>query len=280
MLRSGQYRAVLAMIEETVGDAPITSVELQWATVMASRAAANLKAWGRSVEWADHGLNYQDGEPEATGWLHLMLATALMYVGDVYRSEREFKDFFAIATEVPALARLVPDALFNHAFLQRFFDRPEAEIHLFEAAASRFSDCGRHRQALQARVEIAWARLMQGRAGDARAILDAISPALAEHGDEELRADARIETALCYHLTADFSSAASLCADLWNDHSLQIRQKADVAWLCGMNARRQGDPDKAAFWAGEAYRLAVEDWWPLQVQRIEEFRKSLLIQAN
>lgn len=277
MFRSAQYGPILDQANLDLGDRPIQTLAEQKVAVMACRAASCLGKWGEAVDWAERGLAFEDGQNEDLGWLHFSLGSALLFIGDVYRSERAFQAFHELAIVTPTLEKVLgPDGLFNWGFLKRSLRQTEAEIRLFREARAAYAGQNRFRSSLQAGIEVVWTLLIANKRQEAEAELAAILPALQQHGDAELRIDVGIEQAFISRLADDLEGSQHLLESLWARQDLLFRQRAEVAWLAGCNSLSTGDAATAKYWADAAFRNAAEDWFPQQIQRISDLRKSLL----
>lgn len=274
-LLGGDPRGVLERAAELLPPSTPKSPDAAWGAVMASRAGGALGEWGKAVAWAERGLALGP-DPEATGWLNLLLGTALMYTGDAFRSERCLKAFLSAASAAPALARLMPDCLFNLAHLTRFMRHdPAREAECFRQAACEFSARGRYSQVLLCHAEAGWSYLMAGRPHEALPELEAAAAGLEQHGDPALQVYVQICWALYYRQSGEYARSQAICLELDARADLSAGQRADVAWLLGSNARSLGDWPAAAGWAEKAYEQALEDRWPLQIHRIEALRNSV-----
>lgn len=276
-LLGGDCRGVLERAAELlpVGAQPQPGPEAAWAAVMACRAAGALRQWGKAIAWAERGLAFGP-DPEATGWLNLLLGTALMYTGDAFRAERCLRTFNTMAGAQPALSRLLADGLFNLGHLLRFLRRdPAAEAETFRHAARAFAAQGRAGQVLLCHAEAAWSYLMAGQPAAALTDLQTADAGLEQHGDPELQTYVQICWALQYRLQGEYARSEAVCRELEARHDLTPGQRADVAWLLAGLAQNQGDWTSAANHAERAYEQALEDLWPLQIARIEALRSSV-----
>lgn len=274
-LLGGDYRGVLERAAELLPPSVPSSTEAAWAAVMACRAAGALRNWGRAVSWAERGLALGP-DPEAEGWLNLLLGTALMYTGDAFRSERCLRAFLQRAGNLPGLSRLLPDGLFNLAHLLRFLRRdPVEEAEAFERAAEAFAGRGRFSQVLLCQVEAGWSYLMAEQPEAALPALEAANAGLAQHGDPTVQVYVQLCWAYYHRLNGDLARSQAICQELEARPDLTAGQRADVGWLLGSNARTLGDLTSAASWAEKAYELALEDLWPLQITRIEGLLQAM-----
>jgi tetratricopeptide (TPR) repeat protein len=274
-LGSGDFRGVLERAAELVPPYGPASDDAAWGAVLACRAAGALHDWGKAVAWAERGLALNP-DPEARGWLDLLLGTAAMYLGDPFRAERHLNRFLTVAPTLPGLERLLPDGLFNYGHLQRFLRRdPEAEARSFLAAAKVYGERGRYSQVLLCHAEAGWSLLMAVRPEDALPELETAAAGLGQHGDPTLQTYVEICWAFYYRQIGAVARSQEICAELAARPDLTAGQRADVAWLAGSNASTLGDWTAAAGWAERAYEEALQDWWPLQLTRIEELRSAL-----
>ncbi|HYF96180.1 MAG TPA: hypothetical protein VD969_28560 [Symbiobacteriaceae bacterium] len=274
-LLGGDFRGVIDRTAELLAPWAPPRAEAAWGAVTACRAAGALREWGKAIAWAERGFGLGP-DAEATGWLNLLLGTALMYTGDAFRSERCLRAFLSAAPGQPALSRLVPDGLFNLGHLMRFLRTdPATEAACFRQAAAAFADRGRFSQVLLCQTEAAWSYLTAGQTAEALPELEAVTAGLAQHGDPTLQVYVQICWAYYWRLVGDFSQSQAICEELQLRGEMTAGQRADVAWLLGSNARSLGDAAAAAGWAEKAYEQALEDLWPLQIRRIEELRSSV-----
>jgi tetratricopeptide (TPR) repeat protein len=254
---------------------PSPSTEAVWAAIMACRAAGHVHAWGEAVTWAERGQAMDPDSPEALGWLHFLLGTASMYTGNVYVARRELDAFHPIAAVCPSLQRLIADCRFNQGFLMRFFDESAAEVGFFRQASELHRGRGRLRQALQCMVEIGWSYLSNGRPELALQILESIATEIVHQGDQELEIDVQLQWALYHRSRGALDTSMHICESLSERADLIERQTADLRWIKADNALSLGMLDEALRLVDAAYASALNDWWPLQIHRIEQLRDSI-----
>jgi tetratricopeptide (TPR) repeat protein len=267
LLRAREHRAVLDRVSAL--ERPSAR-----ASIYACRAAGSMGEWQEAITWAERGLAQQPDD-DAAGWLHFLLGTALMWAGDPNRSLKSLQHFLFLADSTPSLQRLIPDGWFNLAFAFRFIHARESEVAAFRTAAERFARAGRHNQALLSRVEAAWSCLTAADLPEARLFLEAAEAGMQQHGDPNLEVYLGICRGLYHHLRDETVTARQFCLALVDRPDLTPGQSADLHWLLGCLARSDGAFEEARSFAETAYRTALEDWWPLQLQRIETLLDSL-----
>lgn len=276
MLRgSCQHEAVLGEALRYFTQPHRDRSEAVWVAVIAGWAALGAENWGQSVAWADRGLALGSGDEEAIGRLRFCAGTALIYTGDLFRAELELLQVTKIAGSLPVLRSLAGDACFNLGFVNRALGRPEPELQWFHMAAEQCQRQGRRSRELACQYEIGWCHLLAGRPAEALPALDGAREGLPTDGYPELEADLQIAMALYHSLTGAPHEAETLCLSLMNQVDLLGRQQAEIYWILGRSALAKGDRAHAILHADDAFAAAVEDWWPPQVKRIEQFRRSL-----
>lgn len=248
------------------------SPEALWVAVFGSRAAAARKRWGKVVHWAEQGLALKVKEAEAEGWLHLFLGTAQIHMGNAKRAEKAFDRFDRLARRTAALRPLQPFADYNRALLMRFLKRDAEEIASLQNAEKGALALGLTRTALQCRLEICWSRLLQSEPEVARTMLEEVGWH-SEDGDTELLVDAAICWGLYYRLTGRLDDAERRCREALVGETLTCGQHAELLWVLGCVAQARGDLTLARQYGEEAHKVAMEDYWPAQVERIETLRK-------
>lgn len=272
MLRSGEIGAVLEIIEDHFKTQRSPSPENLGLAVVAVEAAAKAGAWSRAVEWAETGLAMRLNEPESLGRIQLFLGVACMYLGNVYRSEKALATFLRTARKTPSLQHLIPYGLYNWATLMRFMRRHDEETRRFRQAAGGFAELGDLTHALQCRLAIAWSALLRGQPEPALSELQALAADLATCQDEEVQVNAKLAWALYESLTGNVSGSDAMLQDLLANHTPLAGQHADILWLLGCNSRARGETGLALQYAAEAHHVAVQDPWPLTIERIEALK--------
>lgn len=281
MLRgSGQHEAVLEEAQRYFTQPRRDQSEAVWVAVIAGWAALGSENWGQSVAWADRGLALAPKDDEAIERLLFCAGTALIYTGDLFRAERELLQVTKLAGSLPVLRSLAGDACFNLGFVNRALDRPEPELHWFRMAAERYQKQGRRSRELACQYEIGWCHLLAGRPGEALPALDGARGGLPADGYPDLEVDLQIAMALYHSLTGGPHEAENSCHNLMNQVDLLARQQAEIYWILGTTALARGDRALAALHADEAFAAVIADWWPPQVKRIEQFRRSLVHSAG
>jgi tetratricopeptide (TPR) repeat protein len=277
MLRgSGQQEAILREAQWYFTQPCRDHREAVWVAAIAGWAALGSENWGQSVAWADRGLALGSGDEEAIGRLRFCAGTALIYTGDLFRAEQELLQITKMTESVPVLRSLAGDACFNLGFVNRALDRPEPELQWFRKAAEQCRRQGRRSRELACLHEIGWCHLIAGRPAEALPALDGARAGLPTDGYPELEADLQIAMALYHSLTGAPYEAETLCLNLMNQVDLLGRQQAEIYWILGRSALVKGDRAQAILHVDDAFAAAVEDWWPPQVKRIEQFRRSLV----
>lgn len=269
LLRAGELRAIL----DRVRAEPTTCTDA-WVAVYACRAAGALGAWQEAIRWAERGLALKP-EDEPACWLHFLLGTALMYACDPNRSLKSLQHFLCLAEVTPAVGRLVPEGWFNLGFAYRFLHETQSEVAAFRTAAERFERNGRFTQGLLAKAEAAWSYLMAGMLTEARLFLEAAEAGMEEHGAPHLETYLGICRGLYHHLNGEPEISRVCCLALIDRSDLSPGMRADLLWILGCLAHRSGDYGQAMAFADSAYQTAISDWWPLQLERIEELLASL-----
>jgi tetratricopeptide (TPR) repeat protein len=276
MLTAGEPALALETAGRYFSGQVTDPTEAVWVAIWACRAAGVLGRWGEAVSWAERGQSLEGwNDPEAAGWLQFRLGTAVMYVGDICRSERELTAFVQIAPQIPSLKKHRADGLFNLACLARLKPASQDDLRLFQEAQRDYHAHGRFNRALACQPQIAWSHLSRGNLEAARAALAQADAELADHGDPETGVDLQTTWAWYHHLRGDCEQSVSLCRAVLKEPAATGGKQADVLWILALNAMQEGDHGHAAVLAEEAYGHAVADWWPPQLLRIENLRKSL-----
>lgn len=274
MLAAGQPGEALEMAVEYFAG-PVDPPEAVWVALHACKASGMLADWGQALVWAERGVALNRGaDLEATGWLHFRLGTALMYTGDVYRSERELQRYLQIAPSIPLLKRHLGEGLFNLGILARCLQQADEELAYLNRAEAAFAEYGRHNRVLRCLIEKAWTFMMTGQLESARNALERVDAAFAEHGDPESAVDAGTYWAWYHYLTGNLDRSSSLCEELLQ-LDMKPGQRADILWVSAQVMQGFGDLVAARTQADRAYDEALSDHWLWQVVRIEELRRSL-----
>lgn len=244
--------------------------------VLACRAAGALGRWGDAAHWAQEGQAVvPPGAKELRGWLSFVLGTAVLYIGDPLRAERELREFLHLAETESALQPFQPDAIFNLAFAMMFQNRQADEIACLEAAADSYHQRGRLSRTLVCKVEIAWSYLIAGQPTAAAPVMEEITRSLADQGDAEVEIDATLVRALYHQAVGEVDQSNELCLALLNQTNLLDRQSADAAWILGQNALAQQDFHAAVRYAQKAYSHAIKDEWAPQLERVDALLSSV-----
>lgn len=276
MLTAGQPALAVEAAIEYFKSPVVDPHEAVWVAILACRAAGLLGRWGEAVAWAERGRSLEGWQdPEAAGWLQFRVGTAVMYIGDVCRSERELKGFVNAAPQIPSLKKHRADGLFNLACLARLKRASHDDRRFFQEAEADYHAHGRYNRALACRTQIAWSHLSEGNLASARSTLERAEADLSEHGDPETYVDLQTTRAWYHHLAGQGEESVALCRTLLQEPAATGEKRADVLWILALGAANEGDHDRAAHLVEEAYTLAVADWWPPQLQRIETLRKRL-----
>ncbi len=275
LLRSGQNHLVLQEAEQFFARSGADSEAAQWVAAAAAAAAGALGRWSAAVSWAEKGLVGSRLDREAEGRLRFYLGTALMYTGDLFRSQRELGRAQELVARTPALRSLSGHILFNLGYGKRALRATAEAVDCFREAERAFAAEGRTARALTCRYEVAWSLLLEERAAEAWPYLEGVEAELSRLGDPSLEVDVAIARSLFHAIRGEYAEAEQICRDLIGTGEVPPRQRADAAWILGRSALESGDLEAAARHLNEAYEVATRDWWPAQIERIEEWKGRL-----
>ncbi|HWI61458.1 MAG TPA: hypothetical protein VNT75_06460 [Symbiobacteriaceae bacterium] len=276
LFRLGQYAEILSNAETWFQQHGAEPALALWVATYACRAAAAERQWGVAVKWAEQAAALKVRDAEAEGYVQLSLGVAQMYLGNAFRAEKALAAFDRLASRSAKVRQLQPFADFNRAILMRFMRRHGEEVECLRRAAEGFAARNRLRDNLHCRLEIAWAHLLQSQPQLAQPELEEAARWLDAVGDDELQVDFRISWALCHKLTGDLEAAERLCQEVLQRDTLEPRQEAEALWILGCVAQARGDLALARQYGDTAYRIATQDYWPMQVERIEALRSVAL----
>lgn len=280
MLREGRHQLVLQEAERLWQSGTTAPSLLVWVAVWACRAAGGVRNWGLASDWAERGLDLESKEVEARGILSFSHGRALLFIGDLIRSEREWRRFLEVAASCETLRRVEPDARYNLGLLLRTLGRTEEAFAEFARASQRFSEYGRSLSVALCHYETAWTLLLERRHEEAGVVLEQTRAALVGVNSQELETDLAIALALYHSQVGEAHEADRICGHLQEAADLAPRQRADIAWILGSNALLRGDLALAAAHLTLSHEAAVQDWWPPQLERINQLRENLLAQQG
>lgn len=166
------------------------------------------------------------------------------------------------------------EMLLSMASLLRLLGRGAEELACLQEAAQGLAAQGRLTALMECRRAIAWRLLLDRRPGEAWPHLQAVQVALKDHGYPELAADAAIAEALYQSLLGRVERTRSICLAL-SGQPLLLRQRAEIAWLCGRCALAAGNLDAAHSFVGHAMGLAVQEWDPPLLERVSTLQEEL-----
>lgn len=231
--------------------------------------------WGRVIARAERGLCKEGLPPEKEGLLRYWLGMGLYETGDLYRSERELQRAVELGTQVPDLAEMRADGLYRLGLIHRLLGRAEQEVAAFREAACCHAALHQAERAVLCLAEAAWAQLLAAGADAALPALEAALAGLRGLKAPDLAIRLGIVQALYSSLAGDRQASDQQCLALLDRPPLQPVQRAEIAWILGHNALAAGDRTAAEFHLAIAHEQAVIAWWPPQMERIAQLRRSL-----
>lgn len=278
MVQEGRHETALTEAERWFDQAGGTEREAIWVAVSACKAAWRRGEWGKVVAWADRGLHLHRREPEAEGLLRFVAASALMYIGDLYRAERELSAFRQLAETVPALQERAADGLYNLGYLKRLLRQYDEAVGCFGKAAAVYGSISRRTQwVIRSHWEIGWTYLTAGRADEAMQELERVRAELAAlpEANRELELALGVATAWGYSQTDRLEESDRLCLRLCSLEQIRPQYLGEIAWIQGNNALARGDLKGTAGYLDTAWRAAVQDWWPPLMERVNQLGNRL-----
>lgn len=276
LLRSGELQAVVAYATDWWNRRQSDS-EIAWAAVSASKALALQGQWGESLVWAQRGLDLRPGDTEATFWLHFVLGTAHMYVGDPFEAKANLLKALDLFPAIPSLDRVLPDLYFNLGFAEKHLLRDAEELHYLNLALAAYEQRNRQHMVIVCLLEIAWHHMERAAVREGMPALQAATAALELSPDTISGHDASLCWALYHQATGNLEESDRICRRLRTAPGVLQRQVADAVWIQGTNALASGDTVAALRLAQEARRLALAERWPLQLRRIQRLQDSLAL---
>lgn len=242
---------------------------------LAAMVGAIQSDWGRLIARAEGDLRRDGLTPEKEGLLRYRLGRGLCETGDLYRAARELERVVALGERAAALAELQADSLYCMGLVHRLLGRLAQEVAAFRRAVRCHARLQQTDRALRCQIEVAWSLLLADCTEEALPELEAASAGQKSVDAPDLSVQLEIARALCLSQLGDRRSSDQCCLGLLDRPPLQPAQRADIAWILGLNALTAGNDTAAEIHAAIALGYALEAWWPPQMERVEQLRRRL-----